>query len=112
MQIHSAARRGDLEAVRYCLQRGVPVDQSGTFDKTPLLVTVEGTGNATIAIARLLLQAGADANARDDVGASSLMKAARDSSLELTKLLLEFGADPNAVDKYGVSVLQRAVLNH
>jgi ankyrin repeat protein len=56
--------------------------------------------------ARLLLDAGADLNARNDAGATALMWAVDD--LEMTRLLLERKADPNVRSADGRSALMLA----
>jgi ankyrin repeat protein len=115
MQIHSAAKRGDLEAVRYCLQRGVPVDQIDAYDRTALLAALgarwTASPSAILEIARTLLAPGADPNARDDSRRSPLALAVRNGSCEQMQLLLQHGADPNAVDEYGGTALHGAVSN-
>ncbi len=52
-------------------------------------------------IARLLVDAGADVNARQQAGIAPLHETAQNGDLELTQLLLDHGADPSAVDDKG-----------
>jgi uncharacterized protein len=54
-------------------------------------------------VVQLLLQRGADVNARDSAGCTPLMDA---GSLAVVKLLLAAGADATAVDGVGMTVLQ------
>jgi ankyrin repeat protein len=58
---------------------------------------------AADSVVQLLLQRGADANARDITGCTPLMLA---SSLLVVKVLLAAGADATAVDSTGMTVLQ------
>jgi ankyrin repeat protein len=53
-------------------------------------------GKAILEVAKLLLEKGADVNAKDYINVSPLMLACERGSLELTRILLEKGADPNA----------------
>jgi uncharacterized protein len=52
-------------------------------------------------IARVLIAAGADVNARQRGGFTPLHTAAQNGSLELSQLLLDHGADPNAATDDG-----------
>jgi ankyrin repeat protein len=59
-----------------------------------------------VAMVRLLLDCGADPNARALMGETPLMGAALGRSLEVIRLLLDRGADINAVDVTGATALQ------
>ena len=56
-------------------------------------------------IARALIARGADVNARDKYGSTSLEGAAFHNSLEVAGLLIERGADVNTRDKDGSTPL-------
>ncbi|MBK5294775.1 MAG: ankyrin repeat domain-containing protein [Acidobacteriia bacterium] len=60
------------------------------------------------ATVKALLQSGADANARDDLGATALMHATLYASENCTKLLLDKGADANAKTNAGSTALMWA----
>lgn len=63
-----------------------------------------------IRIVEMLLQAGADVNAKQEGGFTPLHSAAQNGDGELIKLLLEFGADPLAVnnaDQLPIDLLDR-----
>ena len=62
-------------------------------------------------VLRTMLDAGADANARDEHGQTALMNAARDGHTEVVRLLVERGADLNHTAKYHLSALMLAVIN-
>jgi ankyrin repeat protein len=61
-------------------------------------------------VARLLLDNGADVNARNHFGTTALAAAVLKGYLEVTKILLDKEADPNEQDCWGLPILSRAVL--
>jgi ankyrin repeat protein len=65
-------------------------------------------GNS-VGLVGLLIESGADLNARDDHGFTPLHFAAQEHAPEIARILLGKGADPNARDEDGNSVLWRAV---
>ena len=72
--------------------------------KTPLMVASK---NGHTKIVKLLLEKGADVNAK----MTALMLAAANGHTEIIKLLLEKGADVNAKNKYGSTALMFAAAN-
>ena len=78
IEIHKAAERGDVEALRRELAAGTdvdvrtPVSEANDGYQTPLqraLVPFPKLESNVLACCRLLLEAGADVNARDAQGA-------------------------------------------
>ena len=59
-----AAERGDLAAVRKLLDTGTPVDTRDSRRRTPLLAATHAN---RVAVAKLLIERGADVNAKDDI---------------------------------------------
>jgi ankyrin repeat protein len=65
---------------------------------TPLHLAVAG---GLTKVAQILIDAGADANARDDSGRTPLMHAVLSNEPHTLQLLLEYGADTHARDSHG-----------
>jgi ankyrin repeat protein len=102
---------GDQQSVvRFFLDRGQDVD-GRTADGGLHLSTLNTAGAYDrFSMAELLLERGADVNARDGRGSTPLHGAAESGSVALTRLYLDRGADPEAVDSGGHTPLQSAYL--
>lgn len=104
----AAVRRGDTAYVRRALGEGFPVDRPlGWFFRRTALM--EAAFKGQIEIARALLGAGADANARTRFGETLLMLACAGGDLALVRLLLERGADARAKMNDGPTPLGHAI---
>ncbi|KAH7000722.1 ankyrin repeat-containing domain protein [Ilyonectria destructans] len=66
------------------------------------------TGSWGRCIVKLLLEKGADVEAKDEYGRTPLSWAAEDGHEDIVKLLFEKGADVEAKDKHGGTPLSRA----
>ena len=105
-----AARQNDLESAKLLLDSGAKVNENAADGSSPLLVAII---NTHYALAKYLLEHGADPNATDDKGRASLYAAIdmrnmewstrpappeKDtlSDLEIITALLDHGANPNA----------------
>jgi ankyrin repeat protein len=89
--LHYAAWRNQLEVGRLLIERDTDLEARNHWGRTPLLIVGRETGNADMA--RLLIDAGADVNARDRYNASSLDLAAWRGFADLVDLLLDNGAE-------------------
>ena len=101
-----AARHGKGENLKTLIEAG------GTFDLkdeelNDLLGAAVDNPNATQAI-KILLNAGANPDAKDQDGTSIVMLAAKSGRADAVKLLIDHGADLNAVDNDGWTALMRA----
>jgi ankyrin repeat protein/spore coat protein CotH len=103
--IWAVARRGDLDAVKKQLARGIDVDARNGEGTTPLAMAAL-TGE--VETARYLISMGADVDAQQNDRNSVLHAAAFLGKVEITKLLLENGVDPNVRNREGDTPLDTA----
>lgn len=103
-----AATRGDEPAVRALLASGTPAD--GDEPKTPLWCVCDSDAPAAqrLAVAGLLLDAGASPRRTSESGATPLHAAARGGPLALVELLIRRGALSWQRDRRGKSALDYA----
>jgi ankyrin repeat protein len=81
-------------------------NQRGNFDTTPLSISVSwGDVRAVL----ILLDAGADVNAKLEYAETPLHEAARTDNVEIVKLLLSRGARTDAVSEFGKTPLDVAL---
>lgn len=120
--IHTAAFRGDIDAVKKCIQEGSNVDERGGETETPLMLAVANKGPAfawsdpikgDLNMARFLVDKGADVNAKATDGRTVLMYAIinwrrspgywidQTNQLAIVQFLVAKGADINAKDHHG-----------
>ena len=103
------------ESLRACLEAGARFDEPVWFDLTPLAFLAEEGGAAVPAKIDLLLAAGADPNAVDGYGQTTLHRLVGRRSREdaigriAVPALLDAGADVNARDDRGRTPLHDAV---
>jgi ankyrin repeat protein len=107
-----AAATGNIDLVKTFLDAGIPVDIRDGEGRTPLLLALESSVlqklseprraemlRNKIAVARLLLERGADARLKSNKGFNALHTAAHLGEMaELMELLIAKGADVHGVD--------------
>ena len=81
-----AARNGDLAGVQAQLDGGTETDARDSESNTPLMLTRDPE------IARRLIAAGADVNARNQQASTPLIEAAKNGAVEVARLLIQHGA--------------------
>jgi len=91
-----AIENGNLKAAQSALRNGADVNKMGyeSPNRTPLMIAAEeGKEN----LVKLLVEYGADVNAKDHYGDTALMLAANAGHLNVVEFLVEHGANVNAV---------------
>lgn len=107
MDLWAAAKAGDVERLRQLLQQGANVHQTRWSGFTALHRACE-FGHLDCAV--LLLEQGADVNARSSWGwYAPLHLALGNGHVEVGIMLLSRGARKECRDKYGKTAFQRAV---
>lgn len=105
---HIAAREGDLQVVRLCLESGIFVDQAAC--ETGYTALHLASRENRMSVLYLLLAYGANPNVVNAVGDSALHLAASRGNLGVVKVLVEKGAHPRLFNSLGKSPAQLADL--
>jgi ankyrin repeat protein len=106
--LHEAAEKGDIDRVKALIAAGADIHarNEGFYGRTPLIAAAR-EGHA--AVAELLIDEGADVNARQITGHTSLQQAAWRGHLDVVELLISRGANIEAGDNWGSTPLGTAV---
>ncbi|MGO2245503.1 MAG: ankyrin repeat domain-containing protein [Halomonas sp.] len=86
----SAAENDDIAGVREMIASDIPLDARDSRGRTALLAATHANRVET---ARLLISAGADVNAKDDIEDSPYLYAGARGHLEILQMTLSHGAD-------------------
>lgn len=111
--LHVAVQHGNLEIVRFLLEKGAKVSVKDKQKRAPLAMIFDSFGDddkaAAREIIRLLVSNGANIDVRndDDGDATLLMSAAEDDDVEAVRFLLELGANPNLKDEDGETAMRK-----
>jgi uncharacterized protein len=98
---------GQEEAVLMLLKNGAQVNRASNNSQKVMPLHSAAAGQH-LAIARALLGAGAEVNARQEGGFTPLMSAAQNAQVEMVRLLLEHGADRAIMSDDGKTALAYA----
>lgn len=96
--LRNAAAVGDADAVARFIGIGTPLDTRDPNGRTALLLATHGNHIET---ARVLIDAGADVNAKDVIWDSPYLYAAAEGRVEILRMTLAHGADLKATNRYG-----------
>ena len=102
--------RATFQEIKTAIEQGADINKQGFLKYTPLIMVTGGDYSLfpdaiRPKVAKLLIESGADVNAKDFEGRTALMKTSYNINAEITKALLEAGADVNARDKSGMTAL-------
>src|SRR5258707_2241104 len=105
-KLFAAVRQGDVKFLKEHLGQS----SLGARDQRGATLLMHAAAFGNVEILKLLLDAGADVNARNDFDATALLWGARDP--EKARLLIARGADVNSRSKQGRTPLMMASLLH
>ncbi len=105
LRLVQAAADKDRDAVRTLLAKKIDVNTARADGATALLWAAHWDD---VAMADLLLRAGAKVDAADDYGVTPLARACENTSEAMVARLLDAGANPNAAQKSGLTPLMIA----
>jgi ankyrin repeat protein len=104
--LHFAAFFGGAPAALLLLDAGADPDAAA---RNPMRVApIHSAAAGRTAVVPLLIERGADVNARQQGGWTALHEAAHRGDLELTEALLAAGADPRLANDEGITAAQLA----
>jgi ankyrin repeat protein len=100
--LHLAVFSGSEPTVRVVLDRSPDIEAASQSSVAKLVRPIHtAVFVRRVGLARLLLDAGADVNARESGGATTLHVVSQKGDIEMARLLLERGADPRLRDDQG-----------
>lgn len=102
MQLHDAAQKNDAALISRLLTEGAPLEMRDTNGATALM---SATHTNAIEAARVLIEAGADVNAKDKIDDSPYLYAGARGHLDILKMTLAHGADLKSTNRYGGTAL-------
>lgn len=97
----NAAFTGNLEGVKYCIQKNANISHKDIEECSALMLSVKKGHND---IVQYLIKQGIDINSTDDKGQTALFYSALRNNLEATQILLQAGANPHITDSWGRNI--------
>jgi len=101
-EVIAAAQAGNAEAIRDLVGRDAWLEARDDSGATPLLIATHAND---IAIATILIEAGADVNAKDALQDSAYLYAGARGLNEILLLTLDHGADLTSTNRFGGTAL-------
>jgi uncharacterized protein len=107
LRLISASERGDVRAVERLLEQDASVDSRDESGRTALIAAAYGN---RLDVARMLVEAGADVNAKDETQQSAYLISTSEVGDDppLLELTLRNGANVHSLDSYNGTGLIRA----
>lgn len=107
--LHLEAANGDVIIMRTLLEHGLAIDETNTYGETALHRACQGRSEGCYAIVELLLEKGANADARTLTRITPLHVAAISRSQRTVQLLLSHGVDVHVSSSHGLTALDYAL---
>lgn len=107
IDIHTAVATGNKEALRQHIAAGSDINAKDPFGGSSPLITAAVFGRTDLA--KLLVDAGADLNFRNNDGSTPLISAAFFGRPEIVELLLDAGADKSIRNRYGATAYESVI---
>jgi ankyrin repeat protein len=101
IDIHTAVLTENLEALKQHIAAGTNINEKDPFGGSSPLISASVFGKP--AMAKVLIDAGADINFQNNDGSTALHTAAFFCRPEIVKMLLDKGADKTIKNKYGAT---------
>jgi ankyrin repeat protein len=102
--------RGEEEAVRCLLDAGADANMQDSLNNTPLCLAAS---SGSVHMLELLILAGADVDARNNIGSQAIHYASRHrNDVEPVKVLLRAGASVNSKNNFGHTPLSGAAITN
>jgi uncharacterized protein len=99
IDIHTAVLTGNMEALKQHIAAGSNLNVKDPLGGSSPLISASLFGKT--AMAKLLIEAGADLNFRNNDGSTALLTASFFCRPQIVKMLLDKGADKTIKNKYG-----------
>ncbi len=108
--VNRELRKGNFRHISYTADGEKKVQKNaGTRERTPLMLSISKRQHN---LAKILIEKGADINAKDSSGQTALFYAINAGDARIAKLLIERGSEINASDANGRTPLLLAILKN